>query len=808
MSLVDFRTAPKALLALTLSLLAWGSEAQTISGRVTNAATASPVAGADLDVFDQTGTAVTITGGKTASDGTYTLTLPGPGTYRVRVDMSVGDPLADQYYGGGIKKSLAPPILVANAGTAITGIDFALDPGYSLSGQLLSSGVPLASVDLDLYSADGEFLSSYPGTSAVDGRFEIGPLPNGTYYLASDPDPALGQLYVNTFFGDVSDLVSASPITISNASVLGNDIHLPEGGLIAGTIRNSAAAPLAGIDLDLFDSLGQRVSFNASSLADGTYTMGALPAGTYYLRADPSILSGYARALYPAALRLADATPITVVANQTTSGIDFALADAGTISGTMRDQRTQAPLANVDLDIFDEFGIRVDFNAKTGIDGTYRLGPMPAGQYIVRSDPANATAYVGAYYDSQGIKSLAQTVSVVAGAETANIDFALAKGGWISGIIKDLAGTPLSGIDLDVYDSLGVRQEANAQSAVDGTYQIGPLPVGSYTLRADPGVIAGYMTTFYQDTPNRTDATPIAVTSATTTSGIDFALPEAGWIEGTIRDELGTPLSGIDLDIYDAITQLRVAQNATSDATGRYIIGPLPVSQYMLRADPRPDQYRTREYYLEQETRASATAIGVTSKAGQTGIDFSLVPGASLSGIALSAVDNSPIVGADIDVYRVSDMARMDQSAKTQADGSYLVGPLPQGTYIVRIDALIGTPYADTYYGNVSDPSLATPIVITPNSDTTALDVSLPPNIIYDAFSPSVSLRRQGSDTIIDISFPTETGLNYFLQRSDTLLAPSWQSITSVPGDGLSATLSDTYTSVDTLHFYRIQAKR
>ena len=85
---------------LAIPFLAVQAAAQpTISGTVLNTG-GNPVISADLDVFDSTGARVPVTGALTATDGTYTITLPAPGAYILRVDMATGAPLADQYYPG------------------------------------------------------------------------------------------------------------------------------------------------------------------------------------------------------------------------------------------------------------------------------------------------------------------------------------------------------------------------------------------------------------------------------------------------------------------------------------------------------------------------------------------------------------------------------------------------------------------------------------------------------------------------------------------------------------------------------------
>jgi len=771
----------------------------TISGRVLSQVTGLPVSGADLDAFDENGSSVVIVGGTTGANGTYSITLPGPGVYRLRVDMKVGEALADQYYGGGISMDDSTPINVPTITSVITGIDFSLLPGYTLSGKILDSGLPVELIDLDVFSMTGEFLGSYPGVSDASGSYEIGPLPSGAYYVDADPDPALNPRFVRTYFGDTPDIGSATVILIADAPVSNKDINLLVGGFISGKILDSSNAPLSGIDLDVFDSLGNRLSANAASSTNGVYTIGPLASGSYYLRADPSITSGIARALYPASLGFDTASLIPVSSSQTTLAIDFLLEAAGTISGTIEDATTLVPLADVDLDVFDVVGNRLDFSALTGPDGSYTIARLPAGNYVIKSDPSSSTDYPDRYFDGVLDKASATPVTVTASADTPAIDFKLTKGGWISGTIRDSNGIALTGIDLDIFDGLGVRLEASARSGIDGSYRLGPLASGSYVVRADPKSTSGYLLQYYPDSPDATTASLVVVNVSATTAMVDFSLPDAGWIEGFVTDQFGSPLQGIDLDLFDAVTLLHEDQSATSDLDGHYLIGPLAVQSYLVRADPSASQMRVREYFNEQAVRTDANPVAVSAGVGTTNINFTLSQGSSIRGFARSRADGSPIVGADIDVFR-SDLSRMDQSATTQMDGAFIVGPLPPGNYLVKVDAQLSTLYVDSFFGDTADPLRATPITLTPSVDVSDITISLPVLVIR----PSFSVSTLSGMTTTTTSFPTELGRSYSFEKSDTLLPESWIKIMTVTGDGMDAVLTEEFSSDVPRRFYRI----
>ena len=93
---------------------------ETISGHILNAATGFGMVGFDLDVFDTAGKSLKVTGAKSGAGGAYTITLPGPGTYRVRADATLASAFADQFYNGQFLQSAATPSTV-NTGAGIGG---------------------------------------------------------------------------------------------------------------------------------------------------------------------------------------------------------------------------------------------------------------------------------------------------------------------------------------------------------------------------------------------------------------------------------------------------------------------------------------------------------------------------------------------------------------------------------------------------------------------------------------------------------------------------------------------------------------
>jgi len=599
----------------------------TISGQVKNANTGFGIAGIDLDVFDYaTGSAVTITGGTTNATGNYTVTLSGPGSYIIRADPNQTDGFIDEFYNEVYLKSQATPLALGDT-TALTGINFTLSIGYNISGRVYYGVSGLDAIDIDVYASNGEFLSGVPGTTSGGGYYTVGAVPAGTYYLRAEPAPSLGQYYVVTFYGGGPDIAGASPIVVTNTSVGNININLTPGGAIGGKVTaKSNNAPLEGIDLDLFDSNRNYMNVTATTAADGAYLIGAVAPGNYRLRVDPTVSQGYPRLYYINALNFSLAQDILVTAGTTTPGINFSLPSAGTISGVIRSSATTNPIANIDLDCYDLMGNRVDITALSGADGTYRIGPLPPGSYVLRADPNHTQGYLLQYYNHKTDGLTADTIIVASGADTGSINFDLADAGWVQGTVWGPGAIPLPDIDLDVYDAAtDQRQTLGGKTAADGAYIVGPLAPGGYKLRCDPTITQGFAVEYWNSKVRLANADPINVAAAKGTMSINFNLDLGGSLSGTITSLLTSlPIQGIDLDVFGSSSGIRLDQSAKTDAAGYYELGPLPPGTYILLADVPAGLLFAHLYYLNSRSAVGASVLTVNAGTQLPHIDLSL----------------------------------------------------------------------------------------------------------------------------------------------------------------------------------------
>ena len=306
----------------------------------------------------------------------------------------------------------------------------------------------------------------------------------------------------------------------------------------------------------------------------------------------------------------------------------------------------------------------------------------------------------------------------------------------------------LAGIDIDVFDSLGNRRSANATTDVLGAYDVGILPPGQYHVRADPTLAQGYANRFFADAIDLAFADPVAVNAGATSPAIDLSVSPSGSISGTIVDGAGSGLAGIDLDLFEAVTNARLLPSATTDATGSYSFPSLNGASYKVRADPSFAQGFERRYHVSAEVVATATPVPLATGGTVIGADITLAPGAAISGLVTDGQTGIPVSDATIRFYRLPSGLPMDQLGTAAIDGSYLVWGLPAGSYLVLAAPPNGDPtLGPTWYGDTSTQGTATPVLGLAGGVSPDISIRLPEPraLVPGLLALALLVRRRGS---------------------------------------------------------------
>lgn len=436
-----------------------------------------------------------------------------------------------------------------------------VNPGGGFSGTVTDGSTtdPLEGVGVEIYDSSGVFIRPSTGS---DGTYTSGDLPPGDYYARTWSSTHLDELYDDLPCADWCDVMSGTAISVGVGSeTSGVDFALDLGGSISGTITDaSTTSPIPDIEIMIFASSGSFVK-SSLSLSDGTFTVGGLPSGSYYVLA--THVTTYLDELFddlPCTFGcvVTTGTPISVTLGSETSGVDFALDLGGTIAGTVTDASTTSPLGGVEVRIYDSSGIWRTTRFTAG-NGTYTVVGLPSGNYFTRTLSSD---YLDEVYDDVPCEpdcapTTGTPISVVAGSPTAGIDFALARLGSIAGTVTEAGtATPLSGVRVTAYDSLG-RPARSTLALPDGTYLLNGIAAGDVHVMAGPGTShAAQLRDRLAFGLDILAGATVPVSLSTTTSGVDFAL----WPLGACKLPESLQLSSI---LLTGVTEYAVCSTLT-----------------------------------------------------------------------------------------------------------------------------------------------------------------------------------------------------------------------------------------------------
>ena len=454
----------------------------------------------------------------TASDGSYTITGFGTGTYRVRVNADESG-YVSEYYDDVKNYSSADEVDVV-LGQEKSGIDFVLELGGTITGTVTraSDGTAVEDVDFNVYDADSGNYVSVTYSVNSDGTYTISGLPAGAYKLEAYPfnDELLWEYY-----GGGQDFGSATAVSVTKGGTTsGIDFSLETGGSISGTVFNEDVDPVEGVwvsasDYDTFDGNGCYTD------SDGNYTITGLETGTYRVRVS-TYDTGYISEYYDNKA-YSDATGVSVTQGQETSGINFVLELGGTITGTVTRASDGTAVEDVDFNVYDaDSGNYVSVTYSVNSDGTYTISGLPSGAYKLQAYPFT-DELLWEYYGGGQDWDLATSVTVAKGETKSGINFTLETGGSISGTVSAGGDSLIEGVWVYAYDAESGEYVSYAYTDSDGTYTISGLPAGAYKLQAYP-FNDELLWEYYGGGQDFGSATAVSVTKGGTTSGINFVL--------------------------------------------------------------------------------------------------------------------------------------------------------------------------------------------------------------------------------------------------------------------------------------------
>jgi Leucine-rich repeat (LRR) protein len=365
-------------------------------------------------------------------------------------------------------------------------------------------------------------------------------------------------------------------------------------------------------------------------------------------------------------------------------------------------------------------------SAYTEADGTYVITGLPIGSYWVSALPDED--YLREFYNDTYKLDSATEVPVTSGEITTNIDFSLATGGKITGIVTaDSDGSPLNDKSVYFYN-ITTGSSASEWTNSEGIYSKTGLVPGTY--RIDVSSSGNYAGEYYDNTYRSDLATPVSIGIGETVSGIDFGLALVGSISGFLTaDADGSAIQGASIRAYDYQTGAFV-NSTTTQSDGSYSITYLHPGSYRVLVYSSGNY--AHEFYNNTYSYDSAASVSVTAGNITSGINFGLVQGGSISGTVYKNNGLTPIPSTRVYAYlKQCDSLPIGESW-TNSSGIFILNGMPAGEiYVLASDVLYppgappGPKYIGKWFDNKFDCDEAEGVNVTSGFQTANMNFSL-----------------------------------------------------------------------------------
>ncbi|HVR98468.1 MAG TPA: carboxypeptidase regulatory-like domain-containing protein, partial [Thermoanaerobaculia bacterium] len=334
------------------------------------------------------------------------------------------------------------------------------------------------------------------------------------------------------------------------------------------------------------------------------------------------------------------------------TGVDIVLAPGASIAGRVLGPDGQ-PIPGAQVSLAETTQSMMSFAFFGGPNGTdgegrYRLDGVAPGP---RTLEARAEGYLRAVRDVD-----------VAG-EMEGVDFTLQKGLEISGRVVDDAGAPIPGATVMLFTGRGSFNAQPLSSGADGSFRIGGVPDGTYSLAARKD---GYSL-------SRDEALTVTVAGASV-SGVELKLMTGGSITGR--------LSGLE---FSQLSRVRVWANyemnqGQVDADGVYRISGLAAGPWEVSAA------------IPGTSLHASGRVTLEPGASEAHLDLQFGHGHELAGVVVR--NGQPLAGAGLGLTRKGTVER--QTGATDHQGSFRFGGLENGDYELAVSTPNGAQHRES----------------------------------------------------------------------------------------------------------------
>ena len=696
-----------------------------------------PQGGVTVKLVDASGTVVATT--TTDTDGNYSFTGLGDGTYTVAVDKT--GPLASTEQTedpSGNADSRSQAITFTRNDPDVTNVNFGYAEDYTVSGtvyydkdrsETLNNGEPgFDGVTVNLLDEAGATVATT--TTKADGTYSFAKLPAGKYTVKVEPSDLLKKLEQTEDPDGTKDHTSGVvQVSHDNPSVTNVNFGYATNYTIKGTIYRDADRSESledgeklyqGVTVDLLDASGNVVATTTTD-AKGAYAFTNLEEGTYKVRVrQEGPIADLVQTEDPDATKDNASGDITLeLNNPIKENVNFGYISDNSIAGTVyRDDNRSGALnpgekgyPEQTVHLLDKDGAVVA-TTKTDANGAYSFDNLPDGTYSVRVVKDGALTDTEQTGDPDStLDNASEPITLnEANPTKKNVDFGYVPDYFITGTIyRD--GNRSGALDSDekLYEGVTVQLRdkdgnvvATTTTDADGTYSFDKLPAGTYSVTVvQDGPIASLEQTGDPDATKDNASEPITLNNDNPSkTDVNFGYVNNNSLSGTVyrddsrnekQDGIEPGYSGVTVQLLDQ--DGTVVGTTTTDKDGKYSFEHLPDGTYsvtVVKDGELTDTEQTEDPDVTKDGASEPVTLGEDNPS-KDGINFGYVPDYSIHGLVYRDGDRSESHGATEKGYANQTVQLRDKDGKvvatatTDQDGAYSFTKLPAGDYTVTV---------------------------------------------------------------------------------------------------------------------------
>lgn len=315
---------------------------------------------------------------------------------------------------------------------------------------------------------------------------------------------------------------------------------------------------------------------------------------------------------------------------------------------------------------------------------------------------------------ARALAGIALVAAIAAGGSAAPAT--AADTGSISGTVTAPEGVEISRVSVVATRSSDRVEWGEVRPAADGSYTMGQMPPGSYTVMARGRNSGGYDT--WYGGPTRERAQEVLLGAQQAVSGIELRVPLGATISGTASVPDGFSFATMRVSAEGGSTYFTTLYSPV-DAFGKYLIKGLAPGSYRISFYPE-DGDLLPNYYGPGGIYAPA-AVTVTGTESITGIDAAVLRASSITG-KISVPDRFSTEGMTVSAR--SEDNNVVGRGSIAPDGSYRVTHLFPGKFRIKVGARAAG-LVDQWYTDGADPGGTTRVEAPAEANTGGIDLTL-----------------------------------------------------------------------------------